>query len=554
LVTGEFFHPNGPASYKINGPYKEDLEDKGDRVRDLYNYYLTSIDKGYYDDCGKFMLRLLFEGSGFKKVYYDKRLKFPVCRFMRNSDFIIDADCTSIMDSIRLTHILHLSKREILLKQKNGEYRDIELKYLKTSEIPNDLNDITQIKDKDVDLNAYDKRSTFPIYECHVYLDLDEFIDNNSNTEPGIPLPFIVILDPNSKEILSIRRNWEEDDIYKERINYFIHYNCLDGFGLRGLGLAHLIGSNAISLTTITRELVDAGKFKNLPAGFRKKGIKQQENNLIIGPGQFVEVDTGGEPLEGTFMPLPYSEPSQALRELRNEIMQQTKELGSASELGMLQSKEDIPTGTALAFLETNNRIQSTILKSIYYSFKQELQLIDKIFRKTMDFDFTEVINGVEINAGDFVDEIIVIPVADPSSNSSIHKLMRAQTILQLAMQAPELHNMREVYKFNYKSQGLSDEEIEKILLPVPPPLSEAEINAQMENQQPTVDPNALLMADIRQKEEENIIKERIANLKAETDVFKAQLDFEKSKAKLESEEDIATLRAEVELSKQPEI
>lgn len=633
-TRAELLPQSGPAGFKINGVSNEELEVKGGEIRDRLNNYLTIVDKSYYSDFERFLIYLGFYGSGFKKVYYDKLLKRPLSRFIMPQDFIIDSDCTSILESNRLTHVLHLSKREIILNQQNDIYRDVELSYLKNGETSdfddNAKLDLTKKKDE-VDLGAYTNRSLFPIYEVHTYLNLDDFTDNTSNSKTDtIPLPYIVTIDKISKEILSVRRNWEESDQDKKRLNYFVQYNYLPGFGIYGIGLAHLIGSNAISLTTILRQLVDAGSFKNLPGGLRAKGFKQQQNDLIVGPGQFVEVDTGGIPLGEAFMPLPYSEPSQTLRELRLEIMNQTKELGSTSEMGMLDSKEDIPTGTAMAFLETNNRIQSAVLRSIHYSLSNELQLIDKFLRE--DSDLADVVE--------------IIPVSDPATNSTVQRIMKAQATMQLAMQAPELHNMREIFKLNYKAQGIDEREIDKILKPEErpeevlslDPISE-NINAlkgeplkaavwqehaahkfvhglfaqqnpelqptlmahikehdafayliqmqqmlgqelppleqiqdpevqnaiamaiasvleesgagQDQQQQAPIDPNALLMADIQQKEADTAAKERIANLKAETDIFKAQLDFEKEKAKIESAEDIATLKSETELTKQ---
>ncbi len=647
-LRAEFLPPEGPVGYVINGYSSEELEDRGDKMRRFFNNYLVRKDKGFYPDYEKFIFNLGFDGSSCRKVYYDKFLKLPIARFIRAEDFIIDADCNSVSDSQRITHVLHLSKREILLNQQNGSYRDVELPFLKTSENSDELNQkITNSSKDDVNLNVYEKRSLFPIYECHVYLNLDDFNDNNDIDEKSIPLPFIVILDPNSKEILSIRRNWEEDDEKKEKINYFVFYNTLAGFGIRGLGLAHLLGSNAISLTTLLRILTDAGKFQNLQGGLRKKGIKQQQNNITIGAGEFVEVDTGGEDLEKVFMPLPYSGPSQALIELMKGITEQTRELGSTTEMGMMDSKEAISPATAMLFLDKNNAIKNAISRSIHHSFSEELELIYNIFKKTIPDDFSEYIDGEEITIDDFRDEIKIIPIADPSNNSTVHRVMKAQSIMEAAMSAPELHNMHEVYKLNYKAQGISEKEIEKILKPDPEdekpedvlpldPISENlnimdnkpvkaarwqnhaahivvhgtfgeenpdfqsqimahiqehkaeeyvlkmeqmlgyelpsieelqdpeiqntialaiadKINDSQEQNEvpPPIDPNELLMADIRQKEEENAIRERIANLKAEVDVFKSQLDFEKQKAKIESDEDIAKLRAETELAKQ---
>lgn len=649
-TRAELLPQSGPAGFKINGPETEQLLNQGELVKEWLNYYLTVVDKAYYSDFERFLLYLGLYGSGFKKVYYDKILGRPISRFIMPQDFIIDSDCTSIIESNRLTHVLHLSKREIIFNQQNNVYRDVELPYLKTLEInDNDENNnyLSKIKKDDIDLDVYTKRSLFPIYEVHTYLNLEEYNkkDSFSKKKNNVPLPYIVTIDKISKEILSIRRNWAEDDEKQIRENYFIQYNYLPGFGIYGIGLAHLIGANAITLTKLLRQLVDAGSFKNLPGGLRAKGFKQQQNDLIVGPGEFIEVDTGGIPLAEAFMPLPYSEPSNVLRELRNEIMNQTKELSSISEMGMLDSKEDIATGTVMAFLETQNRIQSAVLRSIHFSLTQELQLISRIFGKTLGVEeFSFNAQAYQISSADFIDEITIIPVSDPATNSTVQRIMKARATMEVAMQAPELHDLRNVFAMVYKAQGLDTQEIDGILKPPPPqeqetlpldPITEnvnalkgmpikaaiwqehaahklihGEFAKQNPDLQPIllahikehdafeyliqmqqllgqelpsleqiqdpqiqntialaiadvlpessaqeggaqVDPNALLMADIQQKQAETAAKERIANLKAETDIFKAQLDFEKEKAKIESNEDMAKLKSETELIKQ---
>jgi hypothetical protein len=648
-ARAELLPQDGPAGFKINGNSDEEVERKGELNRDLLNYYLTIEDQSYYSDFERFLLYLGFYGSGFKKVYYDKISKRPLSRFILPTDFVIDADCTSILESNRLTHILHLTKREIILNQQNKIYRDVDLPYLKTMEVNDDDDESKAINKKsdEIDLGAYAKRSLFPIYEVHTYLNLEDFTDSNNDSDQiDIPLPYIVTIDKISKEVLSIRKNWTEEDEEKKREEYFIQYNYLPGFGIYGYGLAHLMGSNAISLTTILRQLIDAGTFKNLPGGLRAKGFKTQTNDIIVGPGQFIEVDTGGIPLSEAFMPLPYSEPSSTLHQLMLEERNQCKELASTSEMGMLDSKEDIPVGTTLAMLETNNRIQSAVLRSIHFSFSRELQLIDKIFRRTIDTkEFNFGSESKVITSNDFVEEVMIIPVSDPSVNSTTQRIIKAEAILKTAQLAPELHNLREVFKLNYEAQGLNIEAIDKIL---PPPIGEQDIkrlpaiaeninilkgepvkaysgqehdahmlshgmfaeehpdcapqiaehnkehmilkflqqmqlelgfelppsledlDPQMQNtldlataevlgqrqenvaqqQQAPIDPNALLMADIQQKQAETEAKERIANQKTETDIFRAQLDFEKEKAKIESAEEIAKLKAETDMSK----
>lgn len=473
----ELYPASGPTGFKINGEITDEVEKKAELNIDYLNYYLTTKDTAYYPDCDRFLLNLGFCGTIFKKVYYDKLLKRPLSRFIMPENFIIDADCTSILESNRLTHVLQLSKREIILNQQNKIYLDVELPYLKTSEIDNDDNLSSQSTQKErVNLDEYKKRSLFPIYEVHTYLTLDDFTEsgNDLQSDDIVSLPYIVTIDKSTKQILSIVRNWAEEDPDKKQKEYFVQYNYLPGFGIYGYGLAHLIGTNAKSLTVILRMLIDAGTFKNMPGGFREKGLKQQDTSIIVGPGEWPEVDTGGKDLRQMLFPLPYSEPSSVLRELMLGQIDQCKELGSTSEMGMLNSKEDIPVGTTLALLESNNKIQSAVSSSIHHSFSRELQLLNNLFKQTIEteeFSFGKA--RKVITSEDFLDEVTIIPVSDPSTNSSIQRIIKADALLKTAMQAPELHDMREIFKRNYEAQGLNSEQIDKIL---PPPPEEEDI------------------------------------------------------------------------------
>ena len=639
-ARAEFFPQTGPAGFRLKDVVINDFIDKeGEKRRDRLNNFLTEVDEGYYPDCERSLLYTGLFGSVFKKVYFDKLLNRPISRFILPIDFIVNGDCSSILESTRITHVLHLSKREILLNQQNGIYRDVELKHLKMKDGSDDDEDDDDIDtdNNGIDLSAYSKRTLSPIYEVHTYLDLEEFESSSLEGKNNIPLPYIIAIDKISKEVLYVRENWESSDSNKKAINYFVQYNYLPGFGIYGIGLAHLIGSNAISLTTMLRELIDAGKFKNLPGGLRVKGFGQQKTDINVGPGEFALVDTGGLPLDQAFMPLPYSEPSQTLRELMLDLGENTQKLASTSQLGMMDSKEDIPAVTAIAFLQESNRVQSAVMRSIHVSLDRELKLIDKLLNAEIG-----VIEGIEI-----------IPISDPTMGSSIQRIMQARFIMELAMQDPDRHYMTEVFKINYQAAGLDQKVIDKILkvapeegeqqiLPVDPiteymnillgipvkaaiwqnhpahilslgicskrpeiqdkPESMAALMAlitehqayqyliemqqllgmqlppleqlqdpQIQNdiamaiagaleesglaqqaQQPAPpDPNAVWMADVEAKRAETEAKERMANLKAETDIFKTQMDFEKEKARIESDEDIAQLKAETELTKQ---
>lgn len=636
LVRAELLPPEGPVDYKINGTTTEILEQMGEQLKDYFNNYLTMVDESYYQDFEKLFLCLGLYGSAFKKVFYDPALGRPISRFIQPADFIVDTDCTSILESNRLTHVLMLTRQEILLNIQHGIYLDNDQNLLKQTENESNDGENKLLKNDGIDKSVYTEKSLLPVYEVHTFLNLEEFMDgaNPDDLERVVPLPYIVTIDKNSKEILAIVRNWNENDPTQKRKNYFVQYNYLPGFGIYGLGLAQLVGSNAITLTRILRQLVDAGSFKSMAGGLRTTGFKQQQNDLVITPGEFVSVETGGMPLQQAFMPLPFSEPSVVLKELRQEIVQQTRELAASAELGLTETNQNMPVGTTLALLEEANRIKSAVLRSIHCSFTFELHLLYRLFQETMN---PQQDAGLE----EWPTQIYLVPVVDPAVNSTSQRIMRAEALLRTASSAPDLHNMREVYSRVYQAFGVSD--IDEILkpdqqqqqpMPLDPitentyiitnkpvaaaewqdhdahmvvhgvpgvmdnPAGEAHIREHMAwkykvqiqqlmgvelppleqlqdpelqnaialkaaeatdglpqdssgDTQGAVNPDALLMAEIKAQENETAARERIAELQAEVNVFRSQLDFEKEKAKIESNEAIAELKAETELTKQ---
>jgi hypothetical protein len=466
----ELLPESGPCSYKIVGQSNDELDDIAKTRSHWLNYFLTIKDSAYYKDYEKSLYYIGFYGTVIKKVYYDDILKQPVSRFILPENFLINIDCTSILESDRLTHILKLSARDILINQKNEIYRDVELPYLKVTG-GNNTDNIDDSKKTDsnslINIDNYTQRSLHDVYESHIYLNLETFEPNyNSDEITDVPKPYIVTLDKESKEILCIKRNWKKDDASFTRRKYFVAYQYFTGFDIWGLGLARMSGTNAIAVTNMLRQTVDAATYQNLPAGFIQKGTsKQQKTDITLGAGQWQFLEGSGN-IKDLFSPLPTNGPSQALMQLRQEVIGQMQDQLSTTELGMMQSKEDIPTGTAIAFLEESNKIQSSVLKSLHASFSEELRLLDDIFKEVVDRE-EFFINGENyiITKEHFIDSVQIIPVSDPSVNSNIQRIMRAEAVFQTAMQMPDKINSIEVLKMIFKAQGLATDVIESLIV-----------------------------------------------------------------------------------------
>jgi len=470
-TRAEMLPETGPAGFKIFGQETEELEYIATVRSQWLNYYLTVKDAEYYKDFEKFIYYLGFYGTIIRKVYYDNILKMPLSRFILPENFLVNIDCSTILDSDRLTHILKLSAREVLLNQKNKIYRDVELPYLKvggTNEESNlDDDENTNTTNSIIDLDVYEERTLHDVYESHVFLNLEMFDEGfNSDEITEVAKPYIVTIDKESREVLRIERNWREKDKEFKRRKFFIAYQYYTGFDIWGQGLARMAGNGAITVTNMLRQTIDAATYQNLPAGFIQKGAtKQQITDITLGAGQWKFLEATGN-IRDMFAPLPANGPSQGLMQLRQEIIGQMQDQLSTTELGMMESKEDIPTGTAVAFLKEKNKIQSAVLKSLHVSFSEELRLLDDIFKEVIERE-EFFINGEEhiITKDHYIDSVQIVPVSDPSVNSTIERIMKAEAILQTAMQLPDKINTIEVIKMIFKAQGLSPDEIENLLV-----------------------------------------------------------------------------------------
>ncbi len=467
-ARAELFPAAGPAQFQVVGEPTDDLEAQGEKVKAWMNFYLTHVDKDYYPDSERLLMYLGLVGCAFRKVYQDPITNRPVARFIDPQDFIVDNRARSILSSGRLTHRMFLTKKEILLRQISKFYSDVGLPGSDDDEIESETTK-TVNKIEGVTNTVLENKSLFQVYEVHADLDLEGFEHKDeTGQETGVPLPYIVTILSATREVLSIRRNWVEDDNTFARIQCFVHYNYLPGFGIYGVGLSQLLGSNSNALTSILRQLVDAGTLKNFPGGLRVKGMRTEKNDKPIGPSEFLEIETGGLPIQDCIMLMPFNEPSVVLNQLRNELIAQTQQLAGTAETQISEAKADAPVGTTLALLEVQNKLQSSVLRSLHMSLSYELELLYRLFSEGMDeenpFDFKAPGVSGKITKADFNENIKIIPVSDPNLTTSTQRLLRAEAILRLAQSAPELHDLRNAYHRMYVAMGIDN--LDKLLPP----------------------------------------------------------------------------------------
>jgi len=459
----ELLPANGPVRTQVIGKVDSQKEQQAQRVQDFMNYQIMHVMEDFDPDLDQMLFYLPLSGSSFKKVYYDSTMGRAVSKFIPSEDLVVPYTATDLATADRVTHILKRTENDIRKLQVQGFYRDVDLEEYEESETNNiqaEVNRIDGIKETG---NGY-KNDQYTLLEIHVDLDLPGF-----ENEDGIKLPYIVTIDEGSGNVLSIYRNYDEEDSLKKKKQYFVHYKFLPGLGFYGYGLIHMLGGLSRTATAALRQLLDAGTLANLPAGFKARGLRIADDDSPIQPGEFRDVDAPSGDLRAGLMPLPYKGADQTLFQLLGFVVQAGQRFASIADQKIGDSvAANAPVGTTMALIERGSRVMSAIHKRLHYAQKTEFNLLAKVFRDFLPqrYPYDVGDNAVpSIKSSDFDDRVDIMPVSDPNIFSMSQRVTLAQTQLQMAQSDPKTHNLYEAYKRMYQSLGVKD--IDAIL---PPP------------------------------------------------------------------------------------
>ena len=461
----ELLPPEGPVRTQVVGAATRETVEQAKRVENFMNYMLMEEMQEYTPEFDQLLFYLPISGSTFKKIYYDEIMQRAVAKFIPAQDLVVPYYATDLKDCERITHIIKMSDNEVLKKQRAGFYRDIELsvKRPEDSSLKQKLDEIEGVKP------AGDTEFQHNILEMHVDLDLEEYEKNPDRTKKNknIKIPYIVTIDEGSQEILSIYRNYDPEDELMKRTEYFVHYKFLPGLGFYGFGLIHMIGGLSRTATSALRQLLDAGTLANLPAGFKSRGIRIRDDDQPFQPGEFRDVDAPGGNIKDQFQLLPFKEPSPTLFQLLGFCVQAGQRFASIADMQLGEDTANRAVGTTIALLERGSRVMSAIHKRIYYTMKQEFNLLADVFATYLPPVYPYAVTGADrlVKVEDFNDKVDVIPVADPNIFSMAQRFTLAQTQLQIAQSNPQMHDLREAYRRVYEAIGTRE-----IDLLMPPP------------------------------------------------------------------------------------
>lgn len=438
-AMGELFPPSGPARTKILGELEGEVLKQAKRVEHELNYQLTEEMIEYRDELEQMLFHLPLAGSAFKKIYYDPIMERPAATFVPAEDFVAPYGASDLQTCERYTHVMRKSPIEVMKLQMEGMYLDVEL--------PAPVADISDIQKKYDDMSGedavIDDDDRHTILEMHVTMNLPEQVDDPD----GIPRPYVVTIDKSSATVLSIRRNWYEDDAKKIKRMHFVHYKYLPGMGFYGLGLIHLVGGLAKSATSILRQLIDAGTLSNLPAGLKAKGARITGDSTPLQPGEWRDVDVPGGSIREALFPLPYKEPSGVLYQLLGNVVDEGRRIGSVADVQVGNMNPEAPVGTTLALLERSMKVMTGVQARLHAAMKRELRLIAAVIKDFMGPEYAYDREGEYDRLSDFSARVDVVPVSDPNAATMAQRVVQYQAALQLAQQAPQLYDMGKLHR-----------------------------------------------------------------------------------------------------------
>jgi hypothetical protein len=562
--------PAPPPAIGDNGgpplaPEGDKMDELGAALEKDMNHYLTVTATEYIPDTDRMLFYIGFGGDGFKKVYNCPLRRRPVSESVDAEDIIVSNAATDIRNCGRVTHKIKMRPSVLRRMQILGEYRDVSLAP------PNPATQVNVVDQAKASVGGYKpqpqqpKDAEYEVLECYCELDLAQFAPEQFK-DKGLPLPYAVTIERNSRQVLCVRRNWDENDEQCLAKQFFVQFPFIRGLGFYGLGLIHILGNVTMALTAIWRIMIDNGMFSNFPGFlFAKQAGRQNTNQIRVPPGGGFPVDVppSGD-IRSAFMPLPYKETGQAFTALASHIEEVGQRLGQTAELNIGEGKQDVPVGTTMALIEQATKIMDSVHKRLHAAQAEEFGLLKERFkedpeafwrhnrkptRKWTADQFTEALEQREL-----------VPVADPNNPTSLHRIAKATIIDMLVTKYPQDMDRRNALKRIMRIADIDADGLMNDKPADPPPDARIEaIKAKAQAEQMKAEiakAKVLIQAQTSQmqfadKEKERQFKQDMAQFEAHLESMRVQAELmisanEVKRANMQTEADIAGQRSEL--------
>ena len=502
-ARGELLPSGGPVKIRNDGLDSANINAQAEALEKDFNHYLTVTASEYYPDTERMFFALGFGGTAFKKVYYCPIRRRPVSEFISIPEIIVSNAETTVSTAQRITHVIKMSPSNLKRLQLVGMYRNVILSSAqppKNNVVDDKLEQLMGVIPRNISNTDNQPRE---IYECYCELDLPGYEHEDDEGPTGLQLPYRVTIDKTSAEILEIRRWWKEDDEQCLRRQVFVDYIFVPGFGFYGLGLLHLVGNTTMALTAGWRLCIDNGMFANFPGFlYAKQAGRQNTNEFRIPPGGGMPIDTAGGPIQSAVMPLPYRSVDGQFLNLLQLIETSGQRMASTSETNVGEGNSEAPVGTTIALIEQAQKVISAVHKRMHAAQAREFQLLKDLFKECPEAFWENnkypAYQWTPETLTTALDNINLVPVADPNTPSHAVRIQKAMAIKQLQTQNPTLYDPKKVDERILTMLGIED--AMDLFVPPPPPMPPPPDPAMVMAQAKMIDSQAK-MAEVKVKE-----------------------------------------------------
>lgn len=469
-VMKEIFPPTGPARQDIIGSMTKDKYKKSERITKFLNWQMTKQMPEFRAELEQMSTQMPLSGVQYIKLTWDQRRKRPSPVFVSSDDILLPFAATNFYTAERKTHVQYITKLEYGQRVKTGMYRDVELTpephapEVSKAESAND-----KIEGRKSD--GYNTDGLRTVLEIAVFYDVEDDTDG--------PAPYVISVDKNTQKVLSIYRNWEEDDELMEELVHIIEFPFVPWRGAYPIGLTHMIGGLSAAATGALRALLDSAHISNFPGLLKLKGGSGGQTDRVD-PTEVHEIEGsfGQDDIRKVMMPMPFNPPSPVLFQLMGFLIDAGKGVVRTTFEDLADSNANTPVGTTLARMEQGMTVFSAIHMRVHDAMARLLGVLYRINRFYMDEqEIHDDAGEVLAYRKDFEGPMNVVPVSDPNIYSDTQRFAQVQTIVQRSDSHPGLYNAREVEKMLLKQLKVPDGEA--LLMPQP---EVKEMNAVNEN------------------------------------------------------------------------
>jgi hypothetical protein len=485
-AQAELLPAEGPCKVMDYAPLESEQDDDlGDAFERDMNYFLTTTATEFVPETSHMLLwGTYFGGSGFKKVYTHPLKKRPCSEGVAPENLIVSDATKDLASCERVTHVIPMRQSVMKRYQMKGIYRKVAL--TPPTAASNAVSEEIAATQGVAASKHRPEDQPYTLWECQCELLLPEFAPKEYR-DSDVPLPFLVTIDKDSREILSVRRDWKPEDEDCNRKRMYVKYPYVPGPGFYGTGLAGILGNSTAAMTAAWREALDAGMFANFPAFIMDKlAGRQNTSDFRLSPGTGTGIETGGRPLSEVVMGLPYKDITPGLMTLIDKITEQCKSVGGAPDIPVGEGMQNIPVGTMLAHIEQATKVMAAAHKGQHAAMDEELSLIADLFRENPESfwrgnkgskDYWTVEKLMEA-----LNTRTLVPKSDPNVPSHIHRVMKAVALVELSSgPLGALLDKNEVLKRTLQAMR---EDPNGLILPpqpnAPPSPDEIEANAKM--------------------------------------------------------------------------